>query len=122
DLIFAALTGAHQANIVGIGNTDVANTAEDILGNVTVTTASLAGQIVLDASQPLFGFFCTVVCDVISKQCGVIRVLAGANANLALVLWISKVFIVEGCNIKVLGCIENASTHRKCKPVAVRIT
>lgn len=55
-LLIAALTRTHQADIIGIGNSNIANAADNILGAIAVTTGSLAGQIGLQAGQPGFSF------------------------------------------------------------------
>src|SRR5690606_10169354 len=83
-LLLAALARAHQADIIGVGDADIANAAEDVLGNVAVAAAGLASQVFLDAGKPLLGVGRAVVGDVVGKERGVIGMLAGANANLAL--------------------------------------
>ena len=51
----AALAGAHQADIVGIGDADVADVGEDVARHVAVAAAGGAGEICLEPGQERLG-------------------------------------------------------------------
>ena len=54
-LLRAALAGAHQADIVGIGDADVADVGEDVARHVAVAAAGGAREIGLQPGQELLG-------------------------------------------------------------------
>ena len=45
-LLGAAAAGPHEPDIVGVGDADLADAADDVLGDVTVAAAGLACEIV----------------------------------------------------------------------------
>src|SRR5690606_33959689 len=85
-LLGALLGVLHPAHVVGVGDADVADAGEDVAGHVAVAAGGLAGLVVLDPAQPLLGGLGAGVGDHGREQAGVVRVLAGADADPALPL------------------------------------
>src|SRR5690606_38481203 len=92
----------HAADVIGIGDADIADAGKDVAGDVTVTTGGLARQVGLDPAQPRLGLFRTVMGDQRREQAGVVRMLAGTDAYPPLPLRIRQVLVGEAVQLQVL--------------------
>src|SRR2546422_11068606 len=82
----------HQRPVISGGNTDVAFAGRDVAGYLAVAARWFLREIGLEAPEPLFGFGFAVVDDEGRKQCVVVNVLAGADADLALPFRVGEIF------------------------------
>ena len=118
--IGAFLRRLHLADVVRVGHAHVADAAEDVARHVAVAAGGLAGQVGFHAAQPLLGLGLAVVRDQRGDERGVVGVLAGTDADLALPLGIGQVFVAEGAQLQVLVGIQHPGPHRQPEPVALR--
>src|SRR5690606_22508151 len=112
----------HAAYVVGVGDTHITNTAQNVTGYVAVTTGCLAAQIVFHATQPLFGRFRTIMGNHGSNQGRVVGMLAGADADFAFPFWISEIFVVNAFHIHVLGNVSHTIPQGQGVPLFVSTT
>src|SRR5262245_30813568 len=85
----------HQRPIISIGDTDVAFAGRDIAGDLAVAEGGFLREIGFEAAEPFLGLGFAVMGDEGRKQCVVVNVLAGADADLALPFRIGQIFVVQ---------------------------
>ncbi|MNI27833.1 hypothetical protein D3C73_815890 [compost metagenome] len=115
----AGLGVLHVAHVVGVGQADVANAAQDVASHVAVAARGLASQVGFHAAQPFFGGFGAVMRNHGGDHGGVVGVLARTDADLALPLRVGQVFVAEGLQLQVLFHIQHAVAQRQGIPLAV---
>src|SRR5690606_11869501 len=101
----ARLGVLHTADIIGIGDTDVADAAEDIARHVALAARRLPTQGALDVAQSALSGLETVMRDHGCDQGGVVRMLARTNADLTLPARVGKSFVCDGADIEILGYV-----------------
>src|SRR5262245_65174246 len=85
----------HQRPIISIGDTDVAFAGREIAGDLAVAARWFLREIGFEAAEPFLGLGFAVMGDEGRKQCVVVNVLAGTDADLPLPFRIGQVFVVQ---------------------------
>ncbi|MNI72417.1 hypothetical protein D3C73_1283560 [compost metagenome] len=109
----------HMTDVIGVGEANITNPAEDIAGNVTIAAGCFTCQVRLHAAQPLFRFGLTVVGNHGGNQCGVIRMLPGTDTDFAFVLRACELLIMPVIDRHRFLSVEHACTHGKRKPLII---
>src|SRR5690606_36251698 len=115
----AGLGVLHAAHIIGVGNANIANAAQNVARDIAVAACWLTAQIVLDVAQPVFGCLDAVMRDHGRDQRGIVGVLTRAYANLAFPFGIGKGFVGNGADVQILGHIGHAVAQRQGEPLIV---
>src|SRR5690606_20520180 len=118
----ARLGVLHTADIIGIGDTDVADASEDVARHVAIAAGRLTTQVVLDVAQPALSGLETVMRDHGCDQGGVVRMLARTNADLTLPARVGKGFVCDGAYIEILGYVGDPVPQGKGVPLIVGAT
>ena len=113
---------AHQADVIGVAEGDVADAGEDVAGLLAVAARGLLGEVRLDALQPFLGLRLALVRDHRGDQADIVEVLAGADADLALPLRVGELLIGDLVLLHaLLGGIDDAAAQADAEPMALRI-
>src|SRR5690554_3353086 len=112
----------HATDVVGVGDANVANAAQNVTGHITVAAGGLAGQVVLEIAQPVFGCFQTVMGDHGRDQRRVVRVLPRADAHFALPARVGESFVGDCADIEIGGDVGDAIAQRQRVPLIVGAT
>src|SRR3546814_13632756 len=81
-VVGAGFSVFHAAHVIGVGNADVANTAQDVASHVAVAAGRLTAQVAFDIAQPCFGGFSAIMGDHGGDERRVVGGLARTDANL----------------------------------------
>ncbi len=118
--VAAGLRVLHVTDVVRVREADVADAAEDVARDVAVAARRLAREVRLHAAQPLLGRRFAIVRDHRRDERRVVRVLARADADLALPFRIGEILVAERIDLQVLLDVQHAVAQRQRVPVAVR--
>ncbi|MPN64842.1 hypothetical protein SDC9_212620 [bioreactor metagenome] len=83
-----------MADVIGVGETNIANAAEDIASNIAIATSSFTRQVSFHTAQPFFGLCFAVMSNHCGDQRRVIRVLSGTNTDFTFVLRAGELFVM----------------------------
>ncbi len=91
--LFLVAGVAHFAQIIAVGQSEVAFTGGDGAHLGAIVSGGLAGEVLAQAAEPVFGPVCAAVGDHGGEEGDIVGVLPIAQADFAAPFWIGEGFI-----------------------------